>query len=167
MAQRSMTATSRAQLYCPWAYASKSSPWGFAKRVPSMPSSAAFAFMASTNAASRATAPPSCPRASRMRAPAACATALAASLPDAVSTALSASPNDISSPAASPALDSPTAAASGVTTMRSLASRCSAATMAVMIFVSEAIWARSPAARPYQSVPSSSMSAACDASMLG
>ncbi len=102
-----------------------------------------------------------------MRAPAACATALAASLPDAVSTALSASPNDISSPAASPALDSPTAAASGVTTMRSLASRCSAATTAVMIFVSEAIWARSPAARPYQSVPSSSMSAACDASMLG
>ncbi len=62
-------------------------------------------------------------------APAACATALAASLPEAVSTALSASPNDISSPAASPALDSPTAAASGVTTMRRRASRCSAATI--------------------------------------
>ncbi len=102
-----------------------------------------------------------------MTAPAAWATALAASLPEAVSTALSASSNVISSPARSPALDSPTPAASGVTVTGASASRCSEATMAVMIFVSEAIWARSPAARPNHRVPSSSMSAAWEASMLG
>lgn len=167
MAARSIVATSAAQLYCPWANASKSRPCGFAKNEFSSPSSAAFAFMASTNAASQAYASPPDPFCASIRAPAAWAMADAASLPEAVSSAFSASSKVIESPCASPALDSPTLAASGVTSIIVDASSQSAATIAVMIFVSEAICAASSPLRPNHSVPSSSMSAAQDASRSG
>ena len=71
MAARSIVATSAAQLYCPWANASKSRPCGFAKNEFSSPSSAAFAFMASTNAASQACASPPDPSCASIRSTAA------------------------------------------------------------------------------------------------
>ena len=150
-----MRATSPAVEYISLSNSSMSSPWGFANRECSMPSSAALAFMASTKA-SLADWPS---RASP--APTASAMAMAASLPEGTMSPVRAAWRVSVSPAWRFAEDSPTAAASGDTvTFVSRGNPESRATMAVITLVMEAMWDWVSASRAKSTAPFSSVSTA-------
>ena len=93
--------------------------------------------------------------------------AMPASLPEGTMSAYRAVSSDMVSPSKSPALDSPTVAASlSTVTVRSRGA-FSSATTAVMIFVSDAIFTSAFTSREKYTVPSDPTSIACVASISG